>query len=47
MPNGEGVMVKNTKSLYEFSRTNAVRKVKEFYTCDLRIHGAYEGEAGS
>lgn len=47
MPKGEGVMVKDPRKYYEFSRTEAVLKVKEFYTCDLRIYGAYEGEAGS
>lgn len=44
---GEGVMLKNLESLYEFKRSNAVQKLKEFYTADMRVVGAYEGEKGA
>lgn len=47
MPKGEGVMVKKLKRPYEFKRSDAVLKVKEFFSMDLRIVGAYEGEKGS
>lgn len=47
VPKGEGVMVKKPDKPYEFTRSDAVLKVKEFYTCDLRIAGAYEGEPGT
>ena len=47
VPKGEGVMVKNPDKEYEFKRSDAVLKVKEFYTCDLRIKNAYEGKPGS
>ena len=47
IPRGEGVMVKGLDEPYEFKRSSAVLKVKEFYTMDLRIKGAYEGEKGS
>ena len=41
---GEGVMVKLLDSEYEFKRSSKLLKVKEFFTMDLRIVGAYEGE---
>lgn len=46
-PIGEGLCLKALDKPYEFSRTQAVFKVKEFYTADLRIVGAEEGEKGS
>jgi ATP-dependent DNA ligase len=47
VPRGEGVMVKNPDKPYEFTRSDACLKVKEFYTADLRITGAYEGKPGT
>jgi hypothetical protein len=44
MPAGEGVMVKCIWAKYEFKRSNAILKLKQFYTMDLAIIGAYEGE---
>lgn len=44
VPRGEGAMVKGLERGYEFSRTDAVLKVKEFFSMDLRIIDAYEGE---
>lgn len=44
IPKGEGGMVKETEDPYEFKRSAAILKVKEFYTADLRIVGAYEGK---
>lgn len=44
IPRGEGVMVKDLLKFYEFKRSDAILKVKEFFTMDLRIVGAYEGE---
>jgi ATP-dependent DNA ligase len=43
-PRGEGIMIKNPSKPYEFKRSDAVLKVKEFYPADLRILDAYEGE---
>lgn len=40
---GEGVMIKDPNAVYAFRRNDAVLKLKEFYTMDLRIKGAYEG----
>lgn len=39
----EGVMVKDLDMKYEFKRSNAVLKLKEFFTMDLRVVGAEEG----
>lgn len=44
---GEGLMLKDPTKPYEFKRSSAVLKFKEFYTADLRIIGAYEGERDS
>ena len=41
---GEGIMVKFLDSEYEYKRSSKLLKVKEFFTMDLRIAGAYEGE---
>lgn len=41
---GEGCMVKFLDSPYEFKRSSKLLKVKEFFTMDLRIVDAYEGE---
>ena len=47
VPKGEGVCVKDPNRFYDFCRSTACLKVKEFYSADLRIVGAYEGEPGS
>jgi len=39
----EGVMVKDMKAKYDFKRSNAVLKLKEFFNMDLRVVGAEEG----
>ena len=39
----EGVMVKDLKAKYDFKRSNAVLKLKEFFNMDLRVVGAEEG----
>lgn len=39
----EGAMIKDINMPYEFKRSNAVLKLKEFFTMDLRIVGAEEG----
>ncbi len=41
--NKEGVMLKNPNSGYDFKRSNAVLKLKEFFNMDLRIVSAIEG----
>lgn len=42
--NGEGVMLKKLNALYAFRRNDNILKLKEFYTYDLRIVGAFEGQ---
>jgi DNA ligase-1 len=39
----EGAMIKNPNASYEFKRSNAVLKLKEFFNMDLRVVGAEEG----
>lgn len=39
----EGAMLKDPNMHYEFKRSNAVLKLKEFFTLDLRVTGAEEG----
>lgn len=39
----EGAMIKDPNKPYEFKRSVAVYKLKEMFTCDLRIIDAYEG----
>lgn len=46
-PAGEGIMIKSLDKSYDFRRSDAVLKVKEFPTADLRIIGAYEGKPGT
>ena len=41
---GEGLIVKEMEGEYEYGRSRKWLKVKEFFTLDLRIVGAYEGE---
>lgn len=44
---GEGTMVKRLDRPYEFKRSDAVLKVKEFRTADLKVIGAFEGKVGT
>ena len=44
---GEGVMVNLASAPYECKRTANLLKVKEMYTCDLRIIGFEEGLVGT
>jgi ATP-dependent DNA ligase len=44
---GEGSMVKRIDRLYEFKRSDAVLKVKEFKTADLLVTDAFEGKPGT
>lgn len=44
---GEGVMLKKMDAPYAFRRNDNILKLKEFYTLDLRIVGAYEGGKGT
>ena len=42
---GEGSMLKNLDAIYEFKRSFAVIKVKQFHTADLKVIDAIEGGA--
>jgi len=44
---GEGAMIKELDSLYEFDRSYKMLKIKAFYPADLRIIGAFEGKLGT
>jgi DNA ligase-1 len=43
----EGVIIKDVSKPYEFKRSDAALKFKEFYTADLRIIDCLEGSKGS
>lgn len=44
---GEGIVIKDLDALYEFKRSNAMIKLKEFYPADLRIIDCIEGKLGT
>lgn len=44
---GEGAVVKSLSAPYEFKRSSAVLKLKQFYTADLRVLDCIEGTKGT
>jgi DNA ligase-1 len=47
IPMKEGCMIKDPEAAYDFKRSTAVLKMKQFYTADLRISNAYSGKPGT